>query len=138
MSNCLWPRSTIYHSKHFQKKFQISIKNKRNMKRFDLKEYSNNYKALTLSLVYSDNLNELLGTQNKSVLDCIDRHAPLVKNTLTDSLLLGWSNYIAELRQKHVNYPFLVHHAPTEENWTIFREGWTKAAFYKNMLSSKQ
>ena len=55
--------------------------------------------------------------------------------------------YIAELQQKHVNYPFLAHHAPTEEKWAIFREGWsklkshikeTKSVFYNKMLSSKQ
>lgn len=31
--------------------------------------------------------------------------------------------YIAVLQQKHVNYHFLVHHAPIEENWKISGEG---------------
>ena len=53
---------------------------------------------------------------------------------------------IANLQKKWDNYHYLAHHSPTEENWAKFRDirnkltskiKETKAAFYKNILSSK-
>lgn len=59
------------------KKFQSSIKYIRSIKCFDLK-------ALPFSLIYSfDDLNEQPGTPNELILDCIFRHAPLIKTKCT-------------------------------------------------------
>lgn len=67
------------------KKFRSSIKYIRSIKRFDLK-------ALPFSLVYRfDDLNKQRGTPNELILDCVYRHAPLIKTKCTHPLnvLLG-------------------------------------------------
>ena len=60
-----------------ERSFQSSIKYIRSIKRVDLK-------ALPFSLVYSfDDLNEQRSTPNELILDCIYRHAPLIKTKCT-------------------------------------------------------
>ena len=50
------------------------------MKHFNIKDYMDDFKTLSLALVYSfKDPNEQLDTLNNLILECIERHAPLVK-----------------------------------------------------------
>ena len=61
-------------------KFQTRTKYIRNMKHFNIKDYMDDFKTLSLALVYSfKDPNEQLDTLNNLILECIERHAPLVK-----------------------------------------------------------
>ena len=65
-------------------KFQTTTKYIRNMKHFNIKDYVDDFKTLPLALVYSfEDPNEQLDTLNNLILECIERHAPLVKTKFT-------------------------------------------------------
>ena len=65
-------------------KFQTRTKYIRNLKHFNIKDYIDDFKTLTLSLVYIfEDPNEQLDTLNNLILECIERHAPLVKTKYT-------------------------------------------------------
>ena len=50
------------------------------MKHFNIKDYIDDFKTLPLSLVYNfEDPNEQLDTLDNLILECIERHAPLVK-----------------------------------------------------------
>ena len=54
------------------------------MKHFNIKDYKDDFKTLPLFLVYSfEDPNEQLDTLNILILECIERHAPLVKIRFT-------------------------------------------------------
>ena len=56
------------------------------MKHFNIKDYIDNFKTLPLSLVYSfEDPNEQLDTLDNLILECIERHAPLVKTKFRHS-----------------------------------------------------
>ena len=56
------------------------------MKHFNIKDYIDDFKTLPLSLVYSfEVLNEQSDTLKNVILECIERHAPLVKTKFTHS-----------------------------------------------------
>ena len=65
------------------------------------------------------------------ILECIERHAPLVKIKFTHPPA-PWMNQldIADLQKKRGNYRCLAHHSVTEENWAKFRD-------IRNKLKSK-
>ena len=66
-------------------KFQTRTKYIRNMKHFNIKDYVDDFKTLPLALVYSfEDPNEQLDTLNNLILECIERHAPLVKTKFTN------------------------------------------------------
>ena len=66
------------------KRFQTRTKDIRNMKYFNIKDYIDDFKTLPLSLVYSfEDPNEQLDTLKNRMLECIERHAPLVKIKIT-------------------------------------------------------
>ena len=78
------------------------------------------FKTLPLSLVYSfESQNEQLDTLSKLILECIERHAPLVKTKFIHAPA-PWMKQldIAGLpkKKKRDNYRFLAHHSLTEEN----------------------
>ena len=103
-------------------KFQTRAKYIRNMKHFNIKDYMDDFKALPLVLVYSfEDPNEQLDTLNNLILECIERHALLVKTKFTHPPA-SWMKQldIADLLKKRDNYRFLAHHSPTEENWAKF------------------
>ena len=67
-------------------KFQTRTKYTRNMKHFNIKDYVDDFK--TLPLVYSfEDPNEQLDTLNDLILECTQRHAPLVKTKYHTHLL---------------------------------------------------
>ena len=77
------------------------------------------FKTLPLSLVYSfESQNEQLDTLSKLILECIERHAPLVKTKFIQLPARRMEQLdIANLQKKtRENYRFLAHHSPTEEN----------------------
>ena len=54
------------------------------MKHFNIKYYINDFKTLQLTLVYSfQDPNEQLDALNNLILECIKRHAPLVRSKFT-------------------------------------------------------
>ena len=54
------------------------------MKHFNIKDYIDDFKTLPVSLVYSfEDPNEQLNTLNNLILECIKRHALLVKTKFT-------------------------------------------------------
>ena len=54
------------------------------MKHFSIKGYIDDFETLPLSLVYSfEDPNEELNTLSNSILERIERHAPLVKTKFT-------------------------------------------------------
>ena len=54
------------------------------MKHFNIKDYVDDFKTLPLVLVYSfEYPNEQLDTLSNLILECIERHAPLVKTKFT-------------------------------------------------------
>ena len=76
-----------------------------------------------MSLVYSfKELNEQLNTLNNLILECIERHAPLVKTKFTHTPAPWMKQLDISDLQKRDNYRFLVHHSPTEENWAKLRD----------------
>ena len=65
-------------------KFQTRTKYTRNMRHFNIRYYMDDFKALLLVLVYSfEDPTEQLDTLNNLILECIERHAPLVKTKFT-------------------------------------------------------
>ena len=65
-------------------KFQTRTKYVRNMKHFNIKDYVDDFKTLPLALVYSfEDPNEQLDTLNNLILECIERHVPLVETKFT-------------------------------------------------------
>ena len=65
-------------------KFETRTKYIRNMKHFNIKDYVDDFKTLPLALVYSfEDPNEQLDTLNYLILECIERHTPLVKTKFT-------------------------------------------------------
>ena len=83
-------------------KFQTRTKYIRNMKHFNIKDYVDDFKTLPLVLVYSSEYpNEQLDTLNNLILECIERHAPLVKTKFTQSPALWMKQLdIADLQKK--------------------------------------
>ena len=66
------------------KKFQTRTEYIRNMKHFNIKDYIYDFKTLPLSLVYSfEDPNKKLDALKNLMLECIERHAPLVKIKIT-------------------------------------------------------
>ena len=54
------------------------------MRHFNIKHYMDDFKALPLVLVYSfEDPTEQLDTLNNLILECIERHAPLVETKFT-------------------------------------------------------
>ena len=54
------------------------------MRHFNIKEYIDDFGTLQLSLVYDfEDPNEQLDILSKLMLECIERHAPLVKTKFT-------------------------------------------------------
>ena len=118
------------------------------MKHFNIKDYVDDFKTLPLVLVYSfEYPNEQLDTLNNLILECIERHEPLVRTKFTHPPA-PWMKQldIADLQKKRDNYRYLAHHSPTQENWAKFRDirnklkskiEETKTACYKKILSSK-
>ena len=130
-------------------KFRTRVKYIGNMKHSNIKDYMDNFKTLPLALVYSfEDPNKQLDTVNNLILESIERHAPLVKTKFTHPFA-PWMKQLdtADLqKRKRVNYRFLAHHSPTEENWAKFRDirntlksriKETKTTFYKKILSPK-
>ena len=65
-------------------KFQTRTKYIRNMKHFNIKDFVDDFKTLPLALVYSfEDSNEQLEKLNNLILECIERHTPLVKTKFT-------------------------------------------------------
>ena len=55
------------------------------MKHFNIKDYVGDFKTLPLALVYSfEDSNEQLDTLNNLILECIERHEPLVRTKFTN------------------------------------------------------
>ena len=89
------------------------------MRHFNIKEYIDDFGTLQLSLVYDfEDPNEQLDILSKLMLECIERHAPLVKTKFTQLPAPRMKQLdIANLqKKKRENYRFLAHHSPTEEN----------------------
>ena len=77
--------------------FQTKYKYIRNMKNFNLKDFS----TLPFSTVYSfDNSDDQLAMLSKLILDCIDRHAPL-KRTKFTRLPAPWLKQLDLLNYKN-------------------------------------
>ena len=54
------------------------------MKHFNITDYVDDFKTLPLASIYSfQGPNEQLDTLNNLILECIERHAPLVKTKFT-------------------------------------------------------
>ena len=73
------------------------------MKHFNIKDYMDNIKMLPLALVYTfEDPNEQLDTRNNLILECIKRHAPLIKTKLTHPPAL-WMKQLdmADLQKKN-------------------------------------
>ena len=65
-------------------KFQTRAKYIRNIKYFNIKDFIDDFKTLPLYLGYSfEDPNEQLDTLNNLILECIERHALLVKTKFT-------------------------------------------------------
>ena len=65
-------------------KFQTRAKYIRNIKYFNIKDFIDDFKTLSLYLGYSfEDPNEQLDTLNNLILECIERHALLVKTKFT-------------------------------------------------------
>ena len=65
-------------------KYEIHYKFIRNLKRFDLETYTNNFRTLPFAVVYSFNETvDQLDILNKLILSVIDKQAPLVKTKFT-------------------------------------------------------
>ena len=83
-------------------KFQTRTKYIWNMKHFSIKGYIDDFNTLPLSLVYSfKDPNEQLDKLNNLILECIERHAPLVKTNFTHPSALWIKQFdIADLQKK--------------------------------------
>ena len=88
-------------------KFKTRTKYIRNMKHFNIKDYVDGFKTLPLALVYSfEDTYEKLDTLNNLILECIERHAPLVKTKFTRSPALWMKQLdIADLQKKPGQLP---------------------------------
>ena len=87
-------------------KFQTRAKYIRNMKHFNIKDYVDDFKTLPLVLVYSfEYPNEQLDTLNNLILECIERHEPLVRTKFTHPPA-PWMKQldIADLQKKQDKY----------------------------------
>ena len=85
------------------------------MKHSNIKDYMDDFKTLPLALVYSfEDPNKQLDTVNNLILECIERHALLVKTKFIHPFA-PWMKQldVADLQNKQVNCRFLAHHSPT-------------------------
>ena len=130
-------------------RFKPRLKVIRDLSRFCLNDYIQDFSSLPLNLVYAtESADDKLDVLNNLILSCINRHAPLktVRVTRPPAPWLKDLN-IAELQSKCSKERHKAHQTQSKQDWELFREArnmlkrsikYTKRIFYKNALSSKR
>ena len=118
------------------------------MKHFNIKDYVDDFKTLPLALVHSfEDSSEQWDIFTNLILECIERHAPVVRTKFTHSPApwmetVRYSWFTKKARQ--LSLPSTS--SPTEKNWAKFRDVQnelkskikeTKTAFYKKYYLPK-
>ncbi|XP_066923457.1 uncharacterized protein [Clytia hemisphaerica] len=131
-------------------RFEPRYKFIRNEKNFNFAAFKTDIRQIPFNLVYAfDTAEEKLDIFNKLFTDCLDRHAPLIRQKLTRPPAPWLKDLNISEKQKERDYLRTKCHSPQSEqkDWDLFRKirnelktliRVTKSSFYRRALSSKR
>ena len=128
-------------------KYQPHYKFIRDMKKFYLQKYIDDFKQLPFSIVYSfDNPDDLLDSLNKIIFECIERHASLKRTKFTRPPVSWMKDVdIVALQNQRNKLKYEALSKRTRSARVAYRKGRNKIkqkrnttkTFYKNIFNSK-